>query len=276
MPKRKKQHWAWRATKATVKGVGKATWWTAKTVGKGIATGTKAITTKVKERNQQKTLEKQPHYKKEAQYAPLTPTTSTEDYSPTESRLLKESLIVLIFGKRGSGKSAFGFRLLENIHAKTNRPCAVLGVPQDVLPQWIASIEDINNANNGSAVLVDEGALTFSSRDSMASANKQLGKLLAIARHKDLTLLFITQNTSMVDKNILSLTDTLIIKQGSLLQQEMERPAIKKFYDKANTSFAKVDGDKKPFAYILDSDFEGLVKTPLPSFWSSKVSKSRA
>jgi hypothetical protein len=274
MPRRKKPHWAWRATKATAKGLGKATWWTVKTTGKGIAKGTKAITRKVKEKKQQKHLKQQPNYQ--------TPqTTITGDYTETESRLHKESLIILIFGKRGSGKSAFGFKLLENIHAKTNRPCAVLGVPQDVLPQWIVSIEDINNANNGSAVLVDEGALTFSSRDSMASANKQLSKLLAIARHKDLTLLFITQNTGMIDKNILSLTDTLIIKQGSLLQQEMERPAIKKFYDKANAAFKEVaqsptKTDSKAYAYVLDSDFEGLIHAELPSFWSSKVSKSRA
>jgi len=35
--------------------------------------------------------------------------------------LFDESLIMLIFGKRGSGKSALGFRILENVYSKSKR-----------------------------------------------------------------------------------------------------------------------------------------------------------
>ncbi len=188
--------------------------------------------------------------------------------------LEKESKIIAIAGKRGSGKSALGFRLMENINAK-GRPCFVLGVKQAVLPIWIKTIEDINEVANNGVVLVDEGAISFGSRNSMSKQNKQLAELLAIARHKDLSLIFITQNTGMIDKNILNLCDTIILKEGSLLQEKMERSAMKDLYTTANQAFTTAT-DKKACFYIFDDQFEGLASFVLPSFWSAGVSKSRA
>ena len=39
-------------------------------------------------------------------------------YSNFKKRLYEDSKIVLIFGKRGSGKSALGLKIMENIKAK--------------------------------------------------------------------------------------------------------------------------------------------------------------
>ncbi len=194
-----------------------------------------------------------------------------------ENRLLNESLIVAIAGRRGSGKSVLGFRLLENVHAKTNRPAFALGVKESVLPEWIKSIDDLNSVEKNGIVLIDEGAVSFSSRSSMSKENKSLAGLLAIARHKDLTLLFITQNTGMIDKNVLNLCDTVILKEGSLLQEKMERSVMKDMYQSANREINKLpSSERKYHCYVFDADFEGLIKTELPGFWSSKVSKNQA
>jgi hypothetical protein len=218
------------------------------------------------------------HVKKDAVLAALTARTTTNgDFNAFNERLSTASLIILIAGKRGSGKSALGFRILENVHAASKRPAAELGVSAAVLPTWISAIEDVENVENGAVVLVDEGAVAFSSRESMSGKNKELGKLLAIARHKDLTLILITQNTGMIDKNVLNLCDTIILKEGSLLQQQMERDAMKEMYRKAGAAIKKVPAaERQKHAYIIDSDFEGLVSVPLPSFWNEKVSKNRA
>ncbi|MBI4150760.1 hypothetical protein HY492_01405, partial [Candidatus Woesearchaeota archaeon] len=122
-----------------------------------------------------------------ATFVPMEPITTIKgDFQRFGERLRNASSIVLIAGRRGSGKSVLGFRVMENIHAKTQRPAYVVGVKQDVLPVWIESVEQIEDVKNGGVVLVDEGAIAFSSRDSMSKKNKALGKLLAIARHKDL------------------------------------------------------------------------------------------
>jgi len=201
---------------------------------------------------------------------------TTGDFLEFEERLFEESLIIAIAGKRGSGKSSLGFAMLENICAKSNRPCAVLGVADNHLPEWISSVDDINDAQNDAVVLVDEGAISFSSRQSMSKKNKELAQLLAIARHKGLTLILITQNTGMLDKNVLNLCDTVMLKQGSLLQSEMERPVIKKLYAKAAPKLKTLKGKKKKEGvYIVDGDFEGLVGIGLPSFWTTGLSKNR-
>ncbi|PIN93236.1 hypothetical protein COU54_03870 [Candidatus Pacearchaeota archaeon CG10_big_fil_rev_8_21_14_0_10_31_24] len=200
----------------------------------------------------------------------------TGDYSKFKSHLNTESKIVLIFGKRGSGKSALGLRIMENIKSETERSCYTIGISEKLLPSWISTIENIDEADSGSIILIDEGAISFSSRESMKSTNKELSKIMAIARHKNLTLLFITQNTGMIDKNVLKLTDSLMIKEGSLLQQEMERPEIKKFYLKSQELINKVKDKKIKYFYLIDSDFEGILEHTLPSFWSQEISKNKS
>lgn len=197
------------------------------------------------------------------------------DYNGFEDKLNNESKIILVFGKRGGGKSGLGFKLMENIFSRTERKCYVLGVEDKFLPSWIKSVEDVSEVEENSVLLIDEGAVSFSSRESMKSKNKDISKLMAVARHKDLTLIFLTQNTGMIDKNILKLSDSMIVKEGSLLQIEMERPEIKKFYEKANKSFKEIKDDKRKYSYIIDSDFEGLVEQSLPSFWNVKISKNQ-
>jgi hypothetical protein len=271
--RKKKQYWLLRGVKALCTGL----WWIVKKAGSLIGIAAHSAAERVKEKQKQHKLEQQPHYNIQAKHTAFHVTkTVSGEMDDFEQQLHKSSLIILIFGKRGSGKSALGFRVMENIHAKKNRPCFVLGVKQDVLPKWIISVDSMDEVKGGGVVLVDEGALSFGARESMKGTNKEVGKLMAIARHKGLTLLFITQNTGMIDKNVLQLADTLLIKEGSLLQLEMERTAIKKFYKKAHDAFSSLPSKRKKYVYVIDGDFEGVVETTLPSFWSTKVSKSRA
>jgi hypothetical protein len=198
------------------------------------------------------------------------------NYKLFEEKIQKDSLILLIFGKRGSGKSSLGFRILENIHDKTKRKCYVLGIDKILIPKWIKSVDSVEKVPDGGIILIDEGAVSFGSRDSMSSKNKELSKIMAVARHKSLTLIFVTQNTGLIDRNVLALTDALFIKEGSLLQMEMERPEVKKFYEKSNNYLKKVEDNKKKYFYLIDSDFEGVLTYSLPSFWSDKLSKNKS
>ena len=249
-----------------VKGTGRAIAYVGKGIGRGIKKGVEVHN-----------IRSNPVYSVEAKVEGFTMVKKIKgDYDSFVKRLANDSLIVLVFGRRGSGKSALGFRILENIHAETKRKCFVLGMEKIVFPKWITSVQDVDDVENNGVLLVDEGAISFSSRESMSKNNKDLSKLLAIARHKNLTVLFITQNTGMVDKNILKLSDLLLIKQGSLLQQEMERAEIQKFYKQAEVHMNKLSGDMRQYVYLIDSDFEGIVSHTLPSFWSEKISKNRA
>jgi len=184
-----------------------------------------------------------------------------------------DSQIGIILGARGSGKTAFGIKFLENLHAKHKKKCFAIGFNEDTLPFWIKGVSDISKLENNSFVLIDEGGILFNSRSSMSNANKLLSQLIMIARHKNLSILFISQNSSNLEVNILRQADFLILKPSSLLQKEFERKIIQKIYSEVGDSFKKFEEDKG-IAHVYSGNFRGFVSNPLPSFWKENLSKT--
>lgn len=190
-----------------------------------------------------------------------------------ENIFASDSKIGVILGARGSGKSAFGIKFLENAHSKYKKNCYAIGFQKDEMPSWIKAVDNISELGNDAFVLVDEGGILFSSRNSMSNANKMLSELILIARHKNLSILFISQNSSNLEVNILRQADFLVLKPSSLLQKEFERKIIQKMYDSVKEDFEKFSKDPG-LAYIYADSFRGFVSNELPSFWGVKISKS--
>ena len=67
-----------------------------------------------------------------------------------------ESKIGIILGARGSGKTAFGVKLLENMHARTGKNCYAIGFREEDFPSWINVVEEVSQIKNNSVVLIDE------------------------------------------------------------------------------------------------------------------------
>jgi hypothetical protein len=194
-------------------------------------------------------------------------------YEEFLSKLKNSSLVMLIVGKRGSGKTSLGMKFLEFFNKERKRKCYTLGYESTRLPWWLKKADSLEQIPNNSVALFDEGAVLFSSRDSMKNINKELSKIMAIARHKNLTLVLITQNSAMIDLNVLRLADTLLLKEPSLLQSKFERKVLKDIFEKIKPEFEKIK-EKKSYFYVWDDDFQGMVKYSLPSFWSEKISTS--
>jgi len=184
-----------------------------------------------------------------------------------------DSQIGIVLGSRGSGKSAFGIKLLENVHVKSKKKCYAIGFNEEEMPSWINVVLEISNIKENSFVLIDEGGILFNSRNSMSNANKILSDLILISRHKNLSILFISQNSSNLEINILRQADFLILKKSSLLQKEFERKIIQKFYLQTEYKFNKFK-DIKGLAYVYSNNFKGFISNSLPSFWKESISKS--
>jgi hypothetical protein len=184
-----------------------------------------------------------------------------------------DSLIGVIIGARGTGKTAFGMKLLENLHAKTGKKCYSMGFKENELPSWIDNVSSPDEIGKDAFVLIDEGGVLFSSRNSMSNANKLLSQLILISRHKNLSILFISQNSSNLDVNIIRQADFLVLKPSALLQKNFERKIIQKIYEDASKGFEKFK-DIKGLTYIYSDKFLGFISNPLPSFWSRGISKS--
>lgn len=183
-----------------------------------------------------------------------------------------DSFIAITIGARGSGKTATSLALMELLRGSKKNYFA-MGFSKDALPEWIFLVEDVSNIKNDSLVLVDEGGILFSSRSFMSDSNKLLSELLMIARHKNISIIFISQNSSNLEINTLRQADVLILKKHSLLQKNFERKIIAKLYEEHESYFEKHKTKKGTSLFYADS-FVGLVDVSLPSFWSVKTSKS--
>lgn len=210
-----------------------------------------------------------------AKYEPFTIIETKEgDYKKWNKKTIEsDSQIGIILGRRGSGKTALGIKFLENLYQKTKPKCFAIGFNKNEFPSWIEVIEDISKIENNSWVLIDEGGVLFNSRNSMSNSNKILSQLILIARHKNINILFISQNSSNLEINILRQADFLFLKPSSLLQKEFERKIIQNIYKETKKKFEKYEKDPG-LTYIYSSNFRGFISNALPSFWEEKISKS--
>lgn len=278
--KPKKQVSAWGLIKAFFKSI----WYALKYVyislrfiGKYFLIGTKYLIAKIPRKNRSKDpkTSKVGRKKKIAKESEFQVLESIEgNIIKFEKKLEKnKSTIGIILGARGQGKSALGMRLLENIYSATERQCVAMGFEEEKLPNWIKVVEDIDEIPNGSFVLIDEGGILFSARESMSNANKMLSSLLLIARHKDISIVFISQNSSNLELNIIRQADYMMLKPSSLMQIDFERQKIQQIYKEVKEKFENYHGILG-ITYIYSETFRGFISNDLPSFWNEDVSKA--
>jgi len=190
--------------------------------------------------------------------------------------LVNQSLMITVLGARGSGKTAASLWLAEHI-AKKGRPVAVYRPPLDLPFEKIEKIKDLEN-KKGYFVVIDEGAISLNARESMSLRNRILGKLFAITRHKDLSILFITQVSALIDVNILRYADVLFVKRPSRFQAEFERQQLRDYLSvirqTIDTYTRELGVDYRSLAWVDSDWYEGIIQTGLPSFWSEGVSKA--
>jgi len=189
-------------------------------------------------------------------------------------RLIPHPSIVLILGKRGGGKSALGYRLLEHLRwTASPYVVALTKDTQKLLPAYIGMAAGLEDVPPKSIVLVDEGYISYHARRSMAAASIQMSQILNLSRQREQTLIFVTQEARQVDRNIASSANVVIFKDLGILQLEFDRRELNKIAANAHQAFTTITGEKRKWAYIYspDTDFMGLIENSLPTFWTEKL-----
>ncbi|MFH0874313.1 MAG: hypothetical protein V1859_00085, partial [archaeon] len=71
-------------------------------------------------------------------------------YEEFYDKIKNSSLILLIIGKRGSGKTSLGMKFLEFFHNETKSKCYTLGYGDTRLPWWLKKVDSIEKIPNNS------------------------------------------------------------------------------------------------------------------------------
>lgn len=182
---------------------------------------------------------------------------------------LGKSKIVLILGQRGSGKTATAFWLAENMTEERN--IYWCGLPSQALPEWCKFIKNPQDIPDGSLAIVDEVALFHSARQFKGDKAIFLTQLLTILRHRNITVLFITQNSALGDINLERLADCVFYKPMSLFQYETERDSVR---DLVIDKMLPKSPEQTLYVGSVDSFVSHLLFIqPLPICWSNELSK---
>lgn len=179
-------------------------------------------------------------------------------------------IIGLIVGARGQGKTALACKIAENVYRY--RPVVFLQTTL-TLPDWVIKAESISDDSipQGALIIVDEASLTFNAREAMSKEARDLGTWLATTRHKNFSVLFISQHTQLVDVNIMRFSDVMIFKK--LSWEEMNaggRENMNLLYEYMQFMIPKDETQ----VLFTDGNNWHRADIKLPTFWSDKISTS--
>lgn len=190
-----------------------------------------------------------------------------------------KSKITYIIGARGSGKTCFAGWLLDKIHEKDEYQ-KIFVVGEDIIqdfPSWIQYVDKIQDVPNGSIILLDEASIRYSAREFWREANIILGKYLAIARHKEISVIFITQHGALVDVNVTRLRDCIVWKKSNDYTLSERGGSSRgnreqRFWNKVRYNMAPRQQNEALFEYPAMKRFIHFKHGP-PEWWNEKLSK---
>lgn len=190
-------------------------------------------------------------------------------------KITQKSVVCGIIGKRGSGKSALAFHFLElHKQLKPERICYTYKFPKpSLLPEGIISLNTIEEAKKGSVIVIDEAAIEFNQFSFNKDNSKELSNFIKIARHNDVSLIFISQSSAMLTRDVRRLIDFYLLREPSNSQLYDETSIIKRLYQNCFMLFSTETAKKKGY-FIADWELMEFCTFDLPVWWTEEISKA--
>jgi len=190
-------------------------------------------------------------------------------------RLVSTANNIIIIGRKGSGKSCLAFSLLD-MHSELNkRACFVLNFPRpEALPQHITNVEAIEEVPNGGVVFIEEAGIQFNQFSFNSKAGRELADLLKIARHKEITTIFVVQNGQMLIRDARRLVDVYLLREPSLQQMYDEVSLIKRLYSNCFMLFKSSEEMRRKGFFVADGTLMEMLTFDPPNYWTDILSKA--
>lgn len=185
----------------------------------------------------------------------------------------KAGAVVLIIGRRESGKTIAAQRLAEII----GKPTYAVS-PEQSPPSWITELKLEELATRpppNTTLILDDIPVYASQRDYNNPFVRVLETIIPVCRHKRrLTLIFSSQSSSLSDRYIMD-ADLVFLKNANLLYMDLERPSVAKLYKWAMPIFNQMsEYQQKRHIAVVSQNWRGLVRVEKPKDEREPTSKS--
>jgi len=189
--------------------------------------------------------------------------------------------VIVVMGRRGSGKTALAMWVMEEYHRTRGVGGAVFKAPKAMralLPSWVETPSQLSRLPTDSVIVIDEAQQVANARRSSSTENLDLAQCVALSRQRNQLIFLISHHSRKLDMLDLMDASRVIWKQPTAGQVMFERTELKPFCQRAVKKFAEKKGNPQKLAYVMD--FEsltfGFVNAKMPSFWSDGLSTGMA
>ena len=194
--------------------------------------------------------------------------------------LIHHPSVVLITGKRRSGKSCLAYYILEKINEEQKIPCFVVSLPKEkhhLLPSFITPVDTVDALPENCIALIDESSLSYHAYKWGAKETVVMDRMISVSGQKKQTFIFISHTMRKFAVTLLLETDLLLCKEPSLFHSKLERSEVRKLTEEASKEFKKLPKDDvKKNVYVISEDFVGFIHNPMPSFFTPELSAAYA
>ena len=189
--------------------------------------------------------------------------------------------VVTITGKRRSGKSSLAYHIGEELYQHDGVPPVTVNVPEataEKLPDHWTHVSSIRNAPNNSVIVYDEAYRSIHSRTPHSDENLDLTEVVELSAQRGQTLLFVTQNSAILDKVAVGESDVMMIKKPGKLSMKFERTGVRDLSQEARERFDMLpdDADHREYVYVYGEDGETFMQNGEAPFYDDDISRSFA
>jgi hypothetical protein len=182
-----------------------------------------------------------------------------------------KSVIGVLLGIRGSGKTATIMWLLEQYHIQFKQEICAYNVSTQS-PQWIQQKEFdeehvYEDLSNNSVTGHDEVHLDIEPKKFTGKGNVGVKRYLSTTRHRKQSIYYLSQLASGIGLDMMKFADILMFKRMNLFNEDTDR----KEYLKQFTPFFPKHQDE---ILIIYGDQVFYFKHKLPKFWTNQISEA--
>lgn len=195
------------------------------------------------------------------------------------SKIADHPAVYLILGDIGTGKTVTACSIIDEFHKKRKSLKVYMIDSKDVVskyPKWFRYANPANpRLSSNSIIFLDDAHLHHYAREWGKGKAKKIDFIARERRQSGNTIIYTTQQSRVLDINLISMASCIVFKRPSRLQLEVERKLVKKMFVKADEELRKVDY-KINKAYVVSNDYEGIVTVSKPKWFTDRMSKAHS